>query len=206
MNIQPNSQRPGSTGIVILAAGESSRFGRPKQLIEYGGKTLLRHTADVALAVPGSRVAVVLGAFEEIIRPELDRLPLTVVINSNWRHGMGGSLRMGLSELLAAHPGIEAVIVLLCDQPLLSTGTLENLLRAHRDTGCGIAASEYGNALGVPALFHRSLFPKLLALHGAEGARQMILKHRHETVGVPFAEGVVDIDTPADFEKFCVHS
>ncbi|MEI8342837.1 MAG: nucleotidyltransferase family protein, partial [Verrucomicrobiota bacterium] len=191
MNQDPDRHPCSSVGIVILAAGESSRLGRPKQLLEYRGKSLLRHTVDVALAVPGSAVAVVLGAFAEIIRTELDGVPVMVTINSDWGSGMAGSLQTGLSVLLAAHPDMNAVIFLLCDQPLLSTGTLENLIRTHLKSGCKIVASEYGDSLGVPALFQSSLFPRLLALQGSEGARHLIMSHSQETVAVPFEDGIV---------------
>ena len=115
---------------------------------------------------------------------------------------MGGSLRAGLSALLAAHSAISAVIFLACDQPLLSATTLGILIATHQQTGSAIAASEYGGALGVPALFARSMFAKLLALEGKEGARQIIHTHRDQVAAVPFPDGAVDLDTPADYAAF----
>jgi molybdenum cofactor cytidylyltransferase len=190
-----------STGIVILAAGESARMGEPKQLLAYRGKTLLHHAIDTALSLPGAPVVVVLGAHAAQIRAQLDEPRVLAAENPEWRDGMGGSLRAGLSALLAAHPGISAAIFLLCDQPLVSTTTLSNLVATQERTGHAIVASEYDGALGVPALFGRELFPELLALHGADGARQIIGTHRDQTIGVPFDDGAIDIDTPADYDR-----
>jgi molybdenum cofactor cytidylyltransferase len=190
-----------NTGIVILAAGGSARMGEPKQLLAYRGKTLLHHTINTALSLDGAPVVVVLGAYAAQIRAQLDDSRVLIAENSHWCDGMGGSLRVGLSGLLAAHPEISAVIFLLCDQPLLSTDTLSILVATHERTGSAIVASEYDGALGVPALFARAFFPELLALDGADGARQIIRAHRDQTIGVPFQEGAFDIDTPADYAR-----
>jgi len=190
-----------STGVVILAAGESARMGEPKQLLAYRGKTLLRHTIDTALSLDGAAVVVVLGAHAAQIRAQLDDQRVLVAENPDWRNGMGGSLRTGLSALLAARPDVSAAIFLLCDQPLFSSDALGNLIATHERTGSAIVASEYGGALGVPALFARSMFPELLALKGDVGARQIIRAHRDQATGVPFQDGAVDIDTPADYAR-----
>lgn len=190
-----------STGIVILAAGESARIGEPKQLLAYRGKTLLHHAIDTALSLRCAPVVVVLGAHAAQIRAQLDDSRVLIAENPDWRDGMGGSLRAGLRALLAAHPEISAAIFLLCDQPLMSTNTLSILVATHERTGCAIVASEYGGACGVPALFARAFFPELLALDGTNGARQIIRAHRDQTIGVPFHDGAFDIDTPADYAR-----
>ncbi len=188
-------------GIVILAAGQSSRMGRPKQLLPYRGQTLIRHAAHTALSINGAAVAVVLGAHADAIRPEVEKLPVVMALNSEWKDGMGGSLRTGLAALVEKEPSLEAVIFMLCDQPLLSPQVLEELIRVHSDSKRSIIASEYGGVLGVPALFDRSLFPKLLRLQGSCGARRLIETHSDEVVGVPFPHGAIDIDTPHDYES-----
>ncbi len=189
-----------NTGIVILAAGESARMGKPKQLLAYRGETLLDHTINVALELDAP-VVVVLGAHAAQIHAQLDESRVLFAENPDWRDGMGGSLRTGLRALLDAHPQTDAAIFLLCDQPLLTAETLTNLIAAHQRTGPAIVASEYDHALGVPALFARELFPELLALTGAGGAQQIIRAHRDQAVGVPFPDGAVDIDTPADYRS-----
>ena len=190
-----------STGIVILAAGESARMGEPKQLLPYRGTTLLQHSINTALSVHGTTVVVVLGAHAAQIRAELNDPRVLVTVNPDWADGMGSSLRTGLRALLGAQPDVSAAIFLLCDQPLVSTATLHNLICTHERTGFAIVASEYDGILGVPALFAREMFQQLLALRGSEGARQVIRAHRDEAIGVTFQDGAVDIDTPADYAQ-----
>ncbi len=190
-----------STGIIILAAGESVRMGEPKQLLAYRGRTLLHHAIEAALTLPGAPVTIVLGAHAARIRAQLSDSRVFITENPDWRTGLSGSIRAGLNALLAAHPGMNAVIFLLCDQPLVSASHLGNLVGTHERTGRAIVASEYGGGLGVPALFSRALFPELLAMNGTEGARQIMHKHPDQAIGVTFHEGAIDIDTPADYAR-----
>ena len=194
----------GKIGTVILAAGESSRLGQPKQLLEFRGTTLLRHAAQTALAA-GGPVCVVLGAFAETIRPTLENLPVLVVENRAWREGMGASLRTGLRALLDAHASLAAVVFLLSDQPFISAEKIRALVAEHERTGRAIVASEYGGSLGVPALFASGLFPELRALAGNEGAKKIISRHRDAVAAVAFHEGIADIDTLADYERLHTH-
>ncbi len=190
--------RTGSLGIVLLAAGESARMGEPKQLLVYQGKTLLRHAVETALALPETPVVVVLGAHAEIIRSELDGLPVQIAENPEWRSGMGASLRAGLNGLLAACPQTAAALFLLCDQPYITPELLRRLEQAWRQ-GANLAACRYETRLGVPALFDAALFPELLALEGAEGARQVLARHAAEAFAFPFPEGAIDVDRPEDY-------
>ncbi len=189
------------TGIVILAAGESARMGEAKQLLDFHGKTLLQHAIDTALAIPDARIAVVLGARADRIRNQCDRSPVLVVENPDWKTGMGSSVSSGLRGVLDDTPEIDGIIFLTCDQPHLTPSILTKLISARMDSACTIAAAEYDDSLGVPALFDKSLFPELLALDGASGARQVIRKHRDQAVAVPFPKGSIDIDTPSDYAR-----
>ena len=189
------------TGIVILAAGESSRMGEPKQLLAFHGRTLLQHAIATSLELGAEPVVAVLGANAEQIRAQIDEHGVQVVENLYWYEGMGSSLRSGLRALLAAHPETDGVIFLPCDQPLLTTATLRELITTHEHTGMGIVASEYDGTLGTPAFFARSFFPELLALDGTAGARQIIWRHGARTIGVPFPGGAMDMDTPADYAR-----
>ncbi len=139
-----------STGIVILAAGESKRIGEPKQLLAYRGKTLLQHAIDTALSLSGAPVIVVLGAHAATIRAQLDDTCAIVAENPAWREGMGTSVSTGLRTLLAAHPAISAAIFLVCDQPMLSATTLSLLVATHEQTGYAIVAAQYARSCDVP--------------------------------------------------------
>lgn len=176
------------------------RLGQPKQLLQFEGESLLRRAARTALDSVCRPIVVVLGADAEKMRPELAGLDARVVENADWARGMGTSLRAGLAALEPEN--LDAVVVLLCDQPLLTADVLDALVAAHEATGWPIAASEYGGRRGVPALFARALFPELRALGEAEGARSLLQRHAPEAAPIPFPEGIQDIDTERDWAQF----
>jgi molybdenum cofactor cytidylyltransferase len=188
-------------GLVILAAGGSSRLGQPKQLLEYRGRSLLRHVAEAAVGSHCRPIVVVLGAQASQLEAELRALPVHVAENPHWARGMATSLRRGLATLEAIDGGIGAAVILLSDQPLVSARTIDALVEAWRTVGKRIIASEYAGVVGVPALFDRSLFPELLALDGEAGARRIIAGHAEEVHRLPFPGGILDIDTPEDCER-----
>lgn len=189
-------------GIVILAAGDSTRLGTPKQLLPYEGKSLLRRAAETALASDCRPIMVVLGASAAQCLAELSGLPVSSVVNADWAEGMGSSLRLGLATLAAESPiPLEAVIVMLCDQPLLKAEILDALVEAYATTSSPIVAAQYGEVVGVPALFHRSLFPELLSLSGAQGAKQILRRYPDRTHTIAFSGGAIDIDTAADYAR-----
>ena len=191
-----------SVGLIILAAGASTRMGTPKQLLLYQERSFVRHIAEVAIASVCQPIAVVLGANAKRIKPEITHLPVHVVENQQWAEGMSSSLRVGLKALLTVTHNLEAVAIALCYQPFVSSPMLDQIVEAYHFTGKAIIASEYAGTLGVPALFSHTLFSELLALKNTEGAKQIIKKHIQEVFSVPFPEGAIDIDTPKDYEQF----
>lgn len=185
-------------GLILLAAGGSRRLGSPKQLVtDAEGRSLVRRAAETALGCACRPIVVVLGASAEAVEAELVGLPVTVTVNPDWQAGLASSLKAGLSALTEAHT-LDAAVVMLCDQPQVTSALLDSLLTAYADTGHALVASEYGGALGVPALFSRTLFGALASLTGDEGARQVIKNYAGPSTRVPFPEGVFDIDTPLD--------
>lgn len=191
---------PGSTiGLIILAAGASTRMGSPKQLLVFDGKSLIRHSVQQALASKCFPVVVVLGANKELIKLELDDLPVFVAENPHWQDGMASSIQCGIEMLLTVHPGIQAAIIMLCDQPYVNTLFINNLLNTFEKKPQPVVASFYGNEYGVPALFRKDLFSELLALQGNAGAKKLMQQYKNEVVPVVFPEGLIDIDTPEDY-------
>ena len=186
-------------GAVILAAGSSSRMGRPKQTLQFQGTSLLRRATLAALDAGCSPVVVVTGANAESSRQELDQLDVYEAFNPDWQTGMGSSVRAGVERLLSIDAEVAAVILLLCDQPHVSSAVVSSLLAAHHSTGKQVIASTYGESFGVPALFSRTLFAELTQLAGSSGAKEIIKKHSSAAHFVPFPEGEVDVDTPDDF-------
>ena len=143
---------------VILAAGASTRFGQPKQLLDWNGVPLLGHVANTAINAALSPVTVVLGSGAEHLRPILDTLPVKTVMNWRWEEGMSTSVQMGLAVL---PPEVEAAVFLQCDQPLITPELLRALVACHKETGAGIVHPTYADQRGTPVLFARRLFPEL---------------------------------------------
>ncbi|WP_044233502.1 nucleotidyltransferase family protein [Haliscomenobacter hydrossis] len=191
-----------STGIVILAAGASTRMGQPKQLLQVGEESLLQRAVRIALSTPYRPVVVVLGANREQIEPSLQGLEVLRVYNPDWATGMGGSIATGLAHLLQQAPALQQVLILVGDQPLLDSAHLLTLVNATNNGTCPMVVSRYANTTGVPALFDQSLFADLLALHGAQGAKSVIQKHVDQAAIVDFAAGALDIDTPEEWATF----
>jgi molybdenum cofactor cytidylyltransferase len=193
-------------GAVILAAGESSRFGRPKQLVQFRGKSLVRRVVDAAKDANCSAIVVVLGSRREQIERELKETAAIVAENEDWRRGIGSSIRVGVESAVNQAPDIEAIVLLTCDQPFMKTDTIERLIAMREKTKKAIVASSYSETLGVPALFDRSCFQELLALDDETGAKTIILSNRERVAELLFLEGEIDIDTAADYEKLTAQS
>jgi CTP:molybdopterin cytidylyltransferase MocA len=184
--------------VVLLAAGASRRFGRPKQLARVGGESLLRRMARVALASDPAGCVVVLGARAELLRRELRGLPLTVVVNPCWRSGMSGSLAAGLRALPG---GARAALVLLADQAAVGPADLALLVGAWRANPRRPAAVRTESGLSPPAVLPRRLFPLLKRLRGDRGARDLLRDPACRTVGIPLPAAAIDVDRPADLAR-----
>lgn len=185
-------------GVVILAAGSSSRLGQPKQLLELNGETLLRRTVRVAVEAGADPIVVVLGANAERLREHLHDTNAQVVYCDRWAGGMGASLATGIGAL---SNDVDAALVLLCDQPLVDSTHLTAMREQAEVSEALIIAASYGETLGVPCLFRRVLFPELQQLQGDKGARFLIRQHRDQTEPFPFPEAATDIDTLADYAQ-----
>jgi molybdenum cofactor cytidylyltransferase len=188
-----------SIGILILAAGASRRLGRPKQLLKLEGDTFLRRMARMAVLLDVGPAAVVLGARAEAMRPELNGLDVHLVDNPDWAEGMSTSLRAGVRFLETLEPKVEAVLVLLVDQPRVDADLLQDIIHIYREQRPPLVASFYNDMPGVPALFDRSLFAELQSITGDRGARRVIRNYEEELISVPFPGGALDVDTEKDF-------
>lgn len=197
----PEGQPPFRLGAIVLAAGGSSRMGSTKQLLEIGGKALVSRAVDAVLGSRADPVVVVLGADAERVRAAIARRPVVTVVNADWPEGLSSSIRAGLSALLSAAPGLDAVVVALCDQPALSSEALARLAALHRSTG-RIAAARYGGRNGAPAVFGREHFAALGALSGDQGARALLNGRPEAVAALDLPELGADLDTPADLRAW----
>ncbi len=114
---------------------------------------------------------------------------------------MSPSIRVGIETLLILSPQLEAIVLMLCDQPLVTTPLINQLVATYQRTKQPIVASQYGEVVGIPALFESQFFPYLLKLQGDQGARQLIKQFLPMVVWVPFPAGAFDIDTPTDYAR-----
>ena len=189
------------TALVILAAGESKRMGRPKQNLLFKGKTLLQIAVDTALASSCRPVIVVLGANSQIITPTLNYPDINILYNDNWKEGMASSIRAAVSEV-KSDGTVDSILFMLCDQPFVSTALIEDMLSRKQKSGKGIVACTYDNIAGVPMLFSRAFFAELSQLKGQEGAKKILQNHHpDDIILVPFDKGDTDIDTPEDYRQ-----
>jgi len=202
----------GRIAIIVLAAGESRRLGRAKQLVKLGGASLVRRAVQTALAAasvnPGARsgaalhgvasaaeVLVVLGAHGDAVRNELTGLPVRFVENPDYSQGMGTSIRAAVAAVQA----YDSAILMPCDQPQLSPEILLSLMQNRVAHGAAAVACDYGGGvMGPPTLFGRELFDELQAIPPDSGAKVVLQRHRDELRLVSFPGGAIDIDTPAD--------
>lgn len=177
-------------------------MGQSKQMLDIGGEALLLKTVKAAINSQAGFIVVVLGANEKMHREILTDLPVDILYNKNWESGMGGSLKAGLLHLRNIHPLLEAVIILVCDQPLLKGEHIFNLLSGYEQIKKPIIASMYSGTPGVPVLFDKVYFPKLMALPDDQGAKKTVLENPDDVFGIEFPGGEFDLDTMEDYNAF----
>ena len=185
--------------ILILAAGNSSRLGSPKQLIEFEGKNLIERITETALSI-SEEVLIVLGGSEEVILPKLERFKgdVSTIFNPKWKQGMGTSISVGVEKLADKS---DLILILLSDQPFVSKVLLQNMLQTYAKSQNSVVSCVYNNTLGVPILFDKSIFPELINLSGDKGAKSFLHLYEDKISTVDFPEGIVDIDTIEDVAK-----
>lgn len=185
---------------VILAAGGSSRFGQPKQLLMFRGETLVRRAVRAATEAGCGPVIVVVGEAGPAIREELRESAALPIENPEWQRGLGTSVRRGTQFVIESAPGVDALVLMVCDQPVVESSTIAALVAEQERSGKPIVASSYSGTLGVPALFVRSCFGALLALPDDSGAKTLIATQPDDVASIIFEDGAIDIDTPADYD------
>ncbi|GEO04891.1 hypothetical protein AAE02nite_25550 [Adhaeribacter aerolatus] len=194
-----------SVGLILLAAGSSSRLGEPKQNLLYEGQPLLQRAIQTALASSCEQVLVLLGSNAEAFQASLNDLPVQTIFNPDWQEGMASSIRQGILALNDLAPDIDGAIIMVCDQPFVTTALLNDMVEQKRLHGHGIIACSYQDTLGTPALFDKQFFPELLALQIQEGAKKLLFRHAEVVTPIDFPLGTFDIDTPQDYEALQQH-
>lgn len=192
----------GSIAVVVLAAGASTRMGQPKQLLDWGGKPLVRHVVDQVLGgqdgILPHRVIVVLGSHADQVRAALEGSDVRLVVNAEWERGLSASLCAGLAAVPA---DVAAVVFVHADQPNVTPQLLAALATRFHETGAPIVVPVYHGQRSTPTLFARELFDELAHVSGDEGGRSLIFKHadRVAVVEADDPHTLADIDTIQDY-------
>jgi len=187
------------TGILILAAGSSSRMGQPKQLLSYQHKTLLANTIESAKSAADGIVLVILGGNHMLVAEQLTADD--ILYNEGWEEGISSSIRIGLAEMIKRYPALDQVILSVCDQPFITEKIFKSLIKEAEIPGKSIVASSYLGTIGTPVLFDKKHFGDLAVLKGKEGAKIILNKFKEQVASVPFEKGEIDIDTPDDYNR-----
>ncbi len=188
-------------GVLILAAGESKRLGRPKQLLKFEGQSFINRLIAIVREAVEMPITLVLGADAAAIQAQLTDTDMNVVLNKDWKEGMGSSISMGLMKMLDADQGIDGVLILVCDQPFINKEHIISLIQLQKNTCLPMAACFYAGVVGTPALFHSTMFPHLLQLKGDIGAKKILKESIGQVAKLNFEKGVMDIDTEDDYQK-----
>lgn len=175
-------------------------MGRPKQLLQFGGTTLLQHTLDVVKTLKVDPVVIVTGAYHDKIIEVTDIGDLYFEYNESWQEGMTTSIVCGIKRLVSEAPEADAAIILMCDQPFLSAEILNEMIKTYHLSSKEIVQCQYGKASGPPVLFDKSLFASICALKEKNGARSIIKNNPDKVAHVSFPDGSIDIDTEDDYK------
>lgn len=193
---------------VVLAAGASTRIGRPKQLLPVGSQPLLERTLHGVAASAVDDIVVVLGHAAEAIQAAIDfsRYRARVVVNARYAEGQSTSMLAGLDTLPA---GVDAALFVLGDQPLLHANVYDALLVAYQVGGAPIVVPLYAGRRGNPVVIPRRFWPALREVRGDRGARDVIAANRADTVEVEAPDAtaavIMDVDDEADYQRLITY-
>lgn len=184
-----------------MAAGSSSRMGAPKQLLSWKNTTLIENAITNVLQLEPLKSIVVLGANSEQIIPKIEAYPVEIIHNSSWDSGLGNSIAYGVRHIKKNYE-VDAVLVILADQPLIETSYLKEMITLFDVNKNQIIATQYQNEkLGVPALFDKSYFEELSTIDGDKGAKILLEEYVKSVITTQLAANVFDVDTEEDYNK-----
>lgn len=191
---------------VILAAGASTRIGRPKALLPIGrgGETFIARLLRTFSDAGADDLVVVVGAHADAVCEAIARLPVftRVVENRTYERGQLSSLVAALD--IVDRPGVQAVMAMPVDMPLVAAATVRTVLDAYRERPSLVVRPALGERHGHPVIFDRTLFGELRAADFSLGARAIIAAHQHKVLDVLVTDpgAFQDIDTPEEYERY----
>jgi molybdenum cofactor cytidylyltransferase len=191
----PVREKPKLAGL-LLAAGESKRLGQPKQLVKVRGESLVLRTARLLLTQTPN-VHVVVGANTPEIAQSIEKLPVRITRNSQWRDGLGSSIACGMNQITGNFDG---VLIMLCDQWRVEHQDLNDLVKAWYENPSVPSVATWKESFGSPAIFPKAMFEDLMQLNGERGAKSLLeAASPIRQVGLPNAG--FDLDTIDDLHR-----
>lgn len=191
----------GRTAAVVLAAGGSSRLGRPKQLLSLGGRTLIARAVDVAVEAGCDPVIVVLGRDADACTTALAGRDVRIIVNTDWAAGLGTSIRAGVRAALAGATVMDRVLLLLADQPNVDASTLLRLIAAADGSGRPVTVAAYAGTVGPPVLAGGPFVARLAQWPDDRGAKDLWSANPESVERVDCPEAATDVDTEADYVR-----
>lgn len=195
-----------SCAAIVLAAGGSSRLGKPKQLVVYEGQTLISLATENCIRAGCSPVIVVVGCRAEEVCRSIAHLPTRNIVNSEWRMGQSSSIVLAVHTLMTGNWELpDAVLVMLCDMPKITLAALRQMISNCESSCDTIIATSYPDGGGVPACFPKSIYPKLVELSGDQGAKPMIRSGDYPVQLQEIRGADFDVDLPSDVADISTH-
>jgi molybdenum cofactor cytidylyltransferase len=187
--------------VVLLAAGGSSRMGKAKQLLPWRNTTLLGNAIQSAKQSKARHIYVVLGAKATGIKDSHDDKAIHWVVNQAWKKGIGSSIARATAHIFKTNMAYDGILIMLCDQPLIDTIYLNELMDTFSETDKGIVATTYKHGKGVPAVFGKMYFLELEKLTEDFGAKDIILKNLEDMIALNPKGKEKDLDTMQEYNE-----
>jgi len=189
------------TGVIILAAGAASRMGEAKMLLPFGNCTIVEALIDEVRTIKPYVIGLVTGCYHQLIADRIDTHELNIIFNKDWKEGMASSIRKGVMAINLEYPDLDALFLLVSDQPFVSSALLVQMIDLKEKSQKGIIAAKYAGIEGTPVLFDRHYFERLKQLIGDKGARSVLIDNREDLETLDFEKGIFDIDTPEAYKS-----
>ena len=187
--------------VIILAAGAARRMKQAKMLLPFEHSTILQTILARAKDIEPDTICVVTGFYHKEILQIIHDEQVHFIFNEQWEEGMSGSIKKGLSYLVQQNPELQSVLIMVADQPYITSALLKEMITLQEQGQKGIIAASYAGIHGTPVLFRKNYFSSLENLVGDKGARSILQHYPDDLVTVGFPLGEIDIDTEEDYKK-----